>query len=86
MLIRHVRSLRRRRLCAEEYAALRVIPYWRLTAPRFNMHHEASMSSADGERRVCDCTHYCYSPLFYEYEYDMWWNSFVDAGLRPPDA
>jgi hypothetical protein len=30
---------------------LGVIPYWQLTAPRFNMHHEASMSK-DGVRKV----------------------------------
>ena len=52
-----------------------LVPFYNLTAPRFDMHrrHFCSYSNQVKVGRCCDCTHLCYTPLF--------WDAFF-AGLR----
>jgi len=45
-----------------------LVPFFNLTAPRFDMHR-AHFCSYHNQRRVgtcCDCTHFCYTPLFWD--------------------
>ena len=52
-----------------------VVPFFNLTAPRHSMHrrHFCSFSNQLRVGRCCDCTHLCYTPLF--------WDTFF-VGLR----
>jgi len=67
-------------LLRQQHPKIKIIPFWDLTAPRYNMHHESAMS-IDGIRSVCDCTHFCFSPEFYRREFDLWYKTFQEAGL-----
>lgn len=45
-----------------------LVPFFNLTAPRHNMHrgHFCSFDRQTKPGRCCDCTHFCYTPLFWD--------------------
>ena len=45
-----------------------LVPFYNLTAPRFDMHrrHFCSYSNQVKVGRCCDCTHLCYTPLLWD--------------------
>ena len=45
-----------------------IVPFYNLTAPRHDMHrrHFCSFSNQKKVGRCCDCTHFCYTPLFWD--------------------
>lgn len=45
-----------------------IVPFFNLTAPRHNMHrrHFCSYSNQKNVGRCCDCTHFCYTPIFWD--------------------
>ena len=49
-------------------AGVGVVPFYNLTAPRYDMHrrHFCSYSNQKQVGRCCDCTHLCYTPLFWD--------------------
>ena len=51
---------------------VRIVPFFELTATRHDMHrrHFCSYSNQRQVGRCCDCTHFCYTPLF--------WDTFFD--------
>ncbi|KAL1515228.1 hypothetical protein AB1Y20_001863 [Prymnesium parvum] len=63
--VRHERSLSRRR-------AIGLVPFFNLTAPRYDMHRGV-FCSYSGQKKVgscCDCTHFCYTPAFWDAVFD----------------
>lgn len=46
-----------------------VAPFYQLTAERHDMHrrHFCSYSNQKKVGRCCDCTHFCYTPLFWDH-------------------
>ena len=46
-----------------------LVPFFNLTAPRHNMHrrHFCSFSNQVRVGSCCDCTHFCYTPLFWDH-------------------
>lgn len=62
--------------------AVAVVPFFNLTAPRFNMHrrHFCSFSNQLKIGSCCDCTHLCYTPLFW----DTFFVSLRDAIVLHP--
>lgn len=62
--------------------AVAVVPFFNLTAPRFNMHrrHFCSFSNQLKIGSCCDCTHLCYTPLFW----DTFFVSLRNAIVRHP--
>ena len=53
---------------AASSAGVGVVPFFNLTVPRHNMHrrHFCSFSNQKRVGRCCDCTHFCYTPLFWD--------------------
>lgn len=45
-----------------------LIPFFNLTAPRHNMHrrHYCAFDRQTKPGRCCDCTHFCFTPLFWD--------------------
>jgi hypothetical protein len=45
-----------------------MVPFYNLTAARHDMHrrHFCSYSNQVKVGRCCDCTHFCYTPLFWD--------------------
>ena len=49
-------------------AQVGLVPFFNLTAPRHDMHrgHYCAYSGQTVPGRCCDCTHFCYTPLFWD--------------------
>ena len=49
-------------------ASVGLVPFFNLTAPRHDMHrgHYCAFSGQKTPGRCCDCTHFCYTPLFWD--------------------
>lgn len=49
-------------------AGLGLLPFFNLTAPRYDMHraHYCAFSGQKQPGICCDCTHFCYTPLFWD--------------------
>ena len=54
------------RLAPQHHVGL--VPFFNLTAPRHDMHrrHWCSFDRQTKPGRCCDCTHFCYTPLFWD--------------------
>ena len=67
-----------------------LVPFFNLTAPRYDMHrrHFCSYSNQVKVGRCCDCTHFCYTPLFWDTFFAGLGKSiFTHAGfLRDPSV
>ncbi len=52
---------------------VRLVPFFNLTAPRFDMHrrHFCSYSNQLKVGRCCDCTHLCYTPLLWDNYFEL---------------
>jgi len=50
----------------DKYKNVKLIPFHKLTAPRFAMHMEQRNFLPDAPRgNSCDCTHFCHSTPFW---------------------
>ena len=49
-------------------AGVGLVPFFNLTAPRHDMHrrHFCAFAEQKTPGRCCDCTHFCYTPLFWD--------------------
>ena len=47
------------------FEGIRVMPYFELTQPRFDMHHQIYCAN-ERTTQCCDCTHFCYTVPFWE--------------------
>jgi len=58
---------------ATEFPHVRVLPFYNLTAPRFDMHeeqycgYEQMRSDPENSGSCCDCTHMCHTPQFWRH-------------------
>ena len=51
---------------------IEVVPFFNLTAPRHDMHY-GKFCSYNGQKKLgscCDCTHFCYTPVFWDTVFD----------------
>ena len=57
---------------AADFPLVGVVPFYELTAPRFDMHEGpfCSFGHASGPQPCCDCTHYCYTPQLWAAWFD----------------
>ena len=47
-----------------------LVPFFNLTAPRHDMHYADFRTKHQRGERICDCTHFCYTPLFWDHTFD----------------
>lgn len=76
-----------RRLAAR--AGVGLLPFFNLTAPRHDMHyaHYCSFAGQQTPGRCCDCTHFCYTPLFWDTVFGALARTLRrELGRRPPRA
>ena len=65
-----------------------LVPFFNLTAPRHDMHL-AHYCSYDGQKtvgRCCDCTHFCYTPAFWDAAFGGLHRSVRRALARRPNV
>ena len=53
-------------LASGNFPDLRVMPYFSLTLPRFDLHHEVFCTN-ERTLQCCDCTHFCYTIPHWEH-------------------
>ncbi|KAK3257938.1 hypothetical protein CYMTET_32992, partial [Cymbomonas tetramitiformis] len=71
------------RLIFENRSNIAIVPFFSLTAPRFNVHLESTMSDLEqGSRSFCDCTHFCYSPPFWQRIHHELYLALLRAGIH----
>lgn len=61
------------------YEHVRVVPFRKLTVPRFAGHFKSRHFRAMGDTKNCDCTHWCYSALFWRAVFGGAMNALVSS-------
>jgi hypothetical protein len=56
-----------------------MLPFFEFTAPRYDTHFEGDMTitAAEGVNKACDCTHFCYSPPFWQEVHHNWYHTLA---------
>jgi len=75
---------------AAEFPHVRVLPFYNLTAPRFDMHeeqycgYEQMRSDPTNSGSCCDCTHMCHTPQLWRHFFHSLHGALADTRAVEP--